>query len=136
MAKPKTRRVNRSLYANYLKKAEECLASASRSFAAGEWNASTINSIHSSISAIDAICVFFLGQRNAGESHDGTVALLRTIKELDPKDLNSMVNRTSRILSLKNMAEYEERLVSNSEAQKALKDADRGLQFVKSKLPK
>lgn len=136
MAKLKTRRVDRSLYVNYLKKAQECLASACRSFAASEWNASAINSIHSAISSVDAMCVFFLGQRHAGESHDGTVALLRTVKELDRKDLNSIVNRTSRILSLKNMAEYEERLVSSSEAEKALKDADRLLQFVKSKLPR
>jgi len=136
VAKIKTRRVDRSLYANYLKKTEECLASACRSFAVGEWNASAINSIHSAISSIDAMCVFFLGQRHSGDSHDGSVALLQTIKELDRKDLNAIINRTSRILSLKNMAEYEERLVSNAEAEKALKDADRLLQFVKSKLPK
>lgn len=136
MAKLRTRRVDRSLYANYLKKTEECLTSACRSFTAGEWNASAINSIHSAISSIDAMCVFFLGQRHAGDNHDSAIALLRTIKELDRKDLNSIINRTSRILSLKNMAEYEERLVSNAEAEKALKDADRLLQFVKSKLPK
>ncbi|MDI6892419.1 MAG: HEPN domain-containing protein [Actinomycetota bacterium] len=136
MAKLKTRRVERSLYVNYLKRAKECLTAARRSFDAREWNASAINSIHSAIAAIDALCVFFLGQRHAGESHDGVVELFRTIKELDRKDLNNIVNRTSRILGIKNMAEYEERLVYSSEAEKALKDAERLLRFVKTKLPK
>lgn len=136
MVKPKTRRVERSLYVNYLKKAEECLTAALRSLNAREWNASAINSIHCAIAAVDALCVFFLGQRHAGESHDGVVALLKAIKELDQKDINDIANRTGKILSTKNVAEYEEKLVSSSGAHKTFKDAERLLRLVTSQLPK
>lgn len=74
-SKYRTRDVAKALYANYLKKAEECLHAAKNSFASQEWNAAAINSIHSCISACDAFCVYFLGKRYAGDSHDDAVKL-------------------------------------------------------------
>ena len=78
--KLRTRDVTRSLYTNYLKRAEECLHAARSSFAIQEWNAATISAIHSCIAACDAICVYFLGRRHAGESHEDAVNLFKTIK--------------------------------------------------------
>jgi len=45
----RTRDVAKSLYTNYLKRAEECFHAAKNSFAIEEWNAATINAIHSCI---------------------------------------------------------------------------------------
>ena len=134
MTKFKTRRVERSSYTNYLKRAKECLNAAQRSFNAGEWNASTISAIHSVIAASDTMSVYFLGQRHAGESHEEAVKLFSTIR-LKPTEIKVNAKRISRILGIKNMAEYEERLIYRSETEKALKDAERLYQFVKSKLP-
>lgn len=131
----RTRDVTKSLYTNYLKRAEECVHAAKNSFAIQEWNASTINTIHSCIAACDAICVYFLGKRHAGESHNDAVNLFKTIKAGD-KELNTNANRIIRILSIKNMAEYEERLVYKSEAEKVLKDCERFLEYIKKQLPK
>ena len=131
----KTRDVEKSLYANYLKRAEECFHAAKTSFEAQEWNSATISAIHAVIAASDAICVYFLGKRNASESHNEAVALFKTI-ELDDKEINTNANRIAKILGIKNMAEYEERLVFRSEAEKALRDCERFLEYVKSKLPK
>lgn len=130
----RTRDVAKSLYTNYLKRAEECLHAAKNSFAIQEWNAATINTIHSSISACDAICVYFLGKRHAGESHNEAINLFKTIKVGD-EEINTNANRIIRILRIKNMAEYEERLVYRSEAEKALKDCERFLEYVKKELP-
>jgi uncharacterized protein (UPF0332 family) len=135
ISKLKTKDVEKALFANYLKRAEECFHAAKNSFSTQEWNASTISAIHSCIAACDAICIYFLGKRNAGESHDGAVSLFKTVKT-DDEELNTNANRLSRILSIKNMAEYEDRLVFRGEAEKALKDCERFLEYVKTKLPK
>ena len=133
-SKFRTRDVTKSLYTNYLKRAEECIHAAKNSFANQEWNAAAINAIHSCISACDAMCVYFLGKRHAGESHNDAVNLFKTIKMGD-KEISTNSNRIIRILSIKNMAEYEERLVHRSEAEKVLKDCERFLEYVRRKLP-
>ncbi len=130
----RTRDVAKSLYTNYLKRAEECFHAAKNSFAIQEWNAATINAIHSCIAACDAICVYFLGKRHAGETHNDAVNLFKTIKAGD-EELNTNANRIIRILRIKNMAEYEERLVYRSEAEKVLKDCERFIEYVKKQLP-
>lgn len=129
----RTRDVAKSLYTNFLKKAEECFHAATNSFNNQEWNATTINAIHSCIAACDAICVYFLGKRHAGESHENAVNLFRTIKSSD--EINTNANRILRILRVKNMAEYEERLVYKTESEKILKDCERFLEYVKKQLP-
>ncbi len=132
-AKFRTRDVSKSFYSNYLQKAEECLRAAKNSFSNQEWNSSTISAIRACISGCDAMCVYLLGKRNAGENHNDTVTLFKTIKS--DESINTNANRILRVLRVKNMAEYEERLVYRSEAEKVLKDCDRFLEFVKKSLP-
>lgn len=97
---------------------------------------SAISTIHSGIASLDALCVYYLGQRHAGQNHEDAIILFRSIRQLDREDTDSMVNRVTKILKMKNMAEYEERLVHQTEAQSILKDAERLLEAVKNKLPK
>lgn len=129
-----TKDVTKSLYINFLKRAEECFHAAKNSFVTQEWNAATINSVHSCIASCDAICVYFLGKRHAGDNHENAVKLFKTIKRGSEK-INTNANRIARILRIKNMAEYEERLVYRSEAENILKDCERFLEFVKKELP-
>ena len=131
--KHKTRDVPKSVYVNFLQKAEECLHAAQKSFDAQEWNASAINAIHCCISASDAFCVYFLGKRHSGEDHNDAAVLFKSVK--NSEDISTNANRIVRILRMKNMAEYEERLVYKAEAEKILRDSDRLLEFVKKQLP-
>ena len=131
-AKFKTRDISKSNYTNFLKRAEECLHAAQNSFQKQEWNASAINAIHSCIAASDAMCVYFLGKRHSGEDHNDAAGLFKTIK--DEEEIHTNANRIVRVLRMKNMAEYEERLVYRSEAEKILKDCERFWEFVKSRL--
>ncbi len=131
--KLKTSDVQKSLYTNYLKRAEECIHAARNSFAAQEWNAATINSIHSCVAACDAMCVYFLGKRHAGENHGDAVKLFKAT-EGNSKEKNTNANRILRIMRVKNMAEYEERLVYKSDAEKVLMDCERFFDYVKKKL--
>ena len=128
----RTRDVEKSLYINYFKRAEECLHAVKNSFNNQEWNAATISAIHSCIAACDAMCVYFLGKRQAGENHNDAVALFKTIKY--GEEINTNTNRIVRVLRIKNMAEYEERLIFKSEAEKVLKDCKRFLDYVKKQL--
>jgi len=134
-AKLSTQKVDASSAANFFKKALEFERAAAQSFARGDWNATTICAIHSCISACDALCAHALGVRHAGERHSDAVSLLRSIK---PDDESYKVNasRLRRVIDIKNMAEYEDRLVFRKEAERALKDCERFMAFVSAELPK
>lgn len=136
MEKVKISRVERSLYVNYLVRADECLSSAKHSLGVNQWNASAISAIHSGIASLDALCVYYLGQRHAGQNHEDAIALFRSLKQLSREDSDAITSRIIRILKMKNMAEYEERLVHQTEAQNILKDAERLLEAAKNNLPK
>lgn len=131
--KLKTSDVAKSLYVNYLKRAQECIHAARNSFASQEYNAATINAIHCCIAACDAMCVYLLGKRHIGENHGDAVKLFKSIKPED-QEINTNSARIIRTLSIKNMAEYEERLVYKSEAERVLKDCERFLEYVREKL--
>jgi uncharacterized protein (UPF0332 family) len=132
-SKIKTSDIDKAFYTNYLKRAEECFNAAQTSSKNQEWNSATISAIHSCISACDAMCVYFLGKRPAGQSHNDAVTLFSTIDSTD--EISTNANRLSRILGIKNMAEYEERLIFRAESEKILKDCERFLAYVKKKLP-
>ena len=132
-AKIKTCGVPRASYAIYLKRAEECCRAAEQAFSQGDWNAAVITAVHSVISSCDALCIFFLGQRNAGERHDDAVRLFKTIA-VDRDGIAAQAGRVSRVLGIKHVAEYEDRLLSRGEAEKVLKDCNRFLDFVHANL--
>ena len=136
MEKVKISRVDRNLYTNYLVRAEECLSAAKNSLSLNKRNASAISAIHSGIASLDALCVYYLGQRHAGQNHEDAIILFRSIKQLSREEIDTIANRVIKILKMKNMAEYEERLIHQTEAQNILKDAERLFEAVKNKLPK
>jgi uncharacterized protein (UPF0332 family) len=132
--KLKTRKVNKSLYSNYLKRAEECYISANVCYKNADWNAATICAIHACISACDAMCVYFLGKRHAGKNHNDAVRLFKTIS-IQSENLNQNANRLNKIINIKNLVEYEERLVYKSEAEKLVIDMERFFNYVRKELP-
>ena len=121
-AKLRTRSVERMFSKNFLKRSKECLDAACGAFEKEDWNASAINAIHCAISAGDALCVHFLGKRHAGESHNDAVKLFNSLENMCD-NIKPNANRLMRLLKMKNMAEYEERLIYKSEAEKMLRNA-------------
>jgi len=129
----RTRRVRKNLHENYLKKARENLDTAMECLRAERWNAAAINAVHCGISACDALTVFMVGVRHAGERHEDAVALLLTLNL--PRDVLSVKGQQlSRLLGIKNAAEYEERLMTQKEAAEAVRDAERFLEWVEELL--
>jgi len=92
MEKIKISKVERNLYVNYLVRAEECLSAAKNSLDLNQWNASAISAIHSGIASLDALCVYYLGQRHAGQNHEDAINLFKNIKQFGRKDIDTIAN--------------------------------------------
>ena len=70
MPKFKTRDEDKSLYINFLKKSKEFMNAAMASLERQEYNVACSNAVHTVISGTDALCVYFLGKRSSGDSHE------------------------------------------------------------------
>lgn len=69
-----------------------------------------------------------IGVRHADDRHEDAITLLQTLSL--PRDtLSSKGRQLSRLLGIKNAAEYEERLITQKEATEAVKDAERFLEW-------
>jgi hypothetical protein len=94
-----------------------------------------MNAVHCGISACDAVTVFMLGVRHAGERHEDAISLFQTVGL--PRDvLTAKSKQLSRLLGIKNVAEYEERLMGEDDAEEAVRDAERFFSWVKEFLSK
>ena len=131
----RVRHVNKSLFKNYLKKSEEFFETASQCLRNARWNAAVINAVHCGISACDALTVFMLGVRHAGERHEDAIGLLQTVN-LPREIVKTKSRQLSRLLAIKNAAEYEERLMTEKDAREAVRDAERFFTWVKEFLSK
>ena len=101
------------------------------SFNKQEYNAVVLNAIHCAISSADALTVFYKGLRHAGERHEDVISLLNT---LDIKDIQNKNRQLLNLLQLKNKAEYEEKLMTESNASDSIKNASRFFNWVKELL--
>lgn len=128
----KTRSVSRERYATYLKKAGEFLRAAEAALPAGDWDAVGLNAVHASISAADAILVYYGGVRSSGESHHDVAGLLR--QHVQDEQLGSKIQTLSKVLGYKNLAAYEDREVTEAEARDAAKLAWRFVDWVRERL--
>ena len=130
---PRTKEVPKSMYANFLKRADECFNAARYSFDNNEWTASAISAIHSTIASCDAVCIYYLGKHSSGESHNDAVTVFKSTS--NDEETANMANKIAKVLRIKNIAEYEQRLVFKSEAETIFKDCGRILEFAKKRLP-
>jgi HEPN domain-containing protein len=103
----------------YLGKAEEFLAAAEDSLGTGYTLAATSLAVHAGISACDAICGARTGQRSAGEDHQNATVLLGQAGREGSEAARVM----TRLLPLKNRAEYEPEDVPKASARRAVEQA-------------
>lgn len=129
----KTREVDKGLFANFLRKADENIVSAEKALRDKAYNAAAVSAIHSVISAADAYCVFGIGKRCASENHKDAAALIMDASH--DKGINSRIRKLfDSVIRIKHMAEYEERLVKEKEAQRAVREAVELIELVKVEL--
>jgi len=116
----------------YLRKAEQFCRTMREASEKKDWDAVALNAIHCAISANDALLGFRHGIRSAGGSHDDAALLLDQLEEGEDSRQNSV--RLRRIIRKKNLVEYEGRSLTGPEAAKIAADAERFLQWAKSKM--
>jgi hypothetical protein len=125
----RTRSVDKKTYKNYLKKAGEFHKSMQENYDCGRWNATVADAVHCEISCCDAVTSFYLGFRHAGERHLDALELLKRI-DLDKKELNNKIKHFISLVSVKNLAEYEDRLMNAKDAATDKKACDRFYSWV------
>ena len=97
-----------------------------------DWNSTAVLSIHAVISACDSVCARFLQMRHGGADHMQAVELLSNLP-FDETEIESKLKQARRMISLKNTAEYEDRLIRQSDAKEMLKNAQRLVAWAESK---
>ncbi len=117
---------------NFLTKAEDFL-DGSRKAVNDHSNAAATLAVHAVISACDAICAKFLQRKHAGADHMQAVEMLNELP-IDKEELKPKVRQASRVLSKKNVAEYEDRMIANDDAHAMIRDAERFVEWVRKKI--
>jgi len=127
-----TRKIERTKYVVYLKKAEEFYYTMLEAKNEKRWNAVGLNAIHCAISACDAVLVFHLGLRSSGDDHSDAADLLSTVSNI--QDIEQKSKTLANILSKKNLVEYEDRDFLENEAETLIKLTTKFFDWVKSKI--
>lgn len=129
----KTSHTAKSDYINYLKKAKEFFSIAQDSLIKEKWNAAGLNAIHSGISSADALLVCLHGIKSASPKHDDILKLLNSL--IRHKALGENISHLRQLIAMKNVVEYDQRLIKRDEAISLTKHAERFLVWVKSIVP-
>ena len=121
-------------YIGYLKKAADFHATMHAAFVSANWNSVGLEAVHCAISCNDAILSFFTGERSKRQDHREAAALL--VKAVGSEESKKAAEHLRKIISLKNLIEYEDRSFTKAESESMLKRVDRFYEWAKSILPK
>jgi len=118
----KTRRTPPAEAFAYLRMAEEFLAVSQRCLEEGLLKAAGLNAVHAAISAADAVCVFEVRERSSSFRHEDAAELLLGSGAPGAREKAAQLGA---VLALKNLVEYESRLLRDGEARPLVKRASR-----------
>ena len=126
-------KIEHSRFMIYLKKAKDFYQSMLRAYGEGNWHSVGLEAIHCAISSTDALLVCRGGIRSTSQSHFDTADLL--ISQLKTEDSKKNARLLVKILEMKNLVEYEDRIFTQKEAADALRHTERYFEWVKNQLP-
>lgn len=128
--------VSREFYKNYVQKATEFYDEMEDAFSRGHWNACVANAVHAAISSVDALAVQRLGKKNSAESHVEAVVLLDDIKSSDENRKSNLKYEIIELVKMKTPSEYEERLMSKADAERAVNRCKKIYSFILGEIKK
>ncbi len=111
--------VPRQFYVNHVKKAEEFYAEMEDSFQRDHWNTCVSNAVLTIISIVDAIAIQQLGKKSGSESHVESYLLMDEIRTSDEHRKSNLKYEIIELIKMKTPSQYEERLMSKGDAEKA-----------------
>lgn len=104
------------------------------SYEQGDWNSVGLTAVHCVIAANDALLAFFGGIRSISADHGDAIRLLTDTLSTDAARTHA--NQLRRVMTKKNVVEYENRLFTKQEAEAVRLHAERFLVWAESLLPK
>ncbi len=127
----RTRREDRALAPNYLRKADELRRSARENLTNQRWNAACFDAIHAGINCADAVLVLQHGLASTSPHHPDVLDLLR--RHLG-REAEVPCGILSRLIARKHVVEYESRLATEREASDAVDRADELFRWAKDRV--
>lgn len=128
----KIRKEDKRAATDYLKKAIDNYKQMLSAIESNNYNAAATLAIQCVISSADALCVFERGVRSISDDHLDVCELIESLTLPEAKERAKTLRK---IISKKNMVQYERRNIFQSEAQGIVKQASRFYHWVKSILP-
>lgn len=119
---------------NYLNKAEQFYYVMKICALDKEWDAATLNGVHSAISITDALLVWRAGIHSISSKHDDAAVLLR--QHFSKEELGNNDSRLLKILTFKNFISYQPEQMTEAKALSFVKDVERYFEWAKNKLKK
>lgn len=130
---PQTKRVDKSMAVAFWDRAQQCATAMNDALHKGHWEAAGINAVHCAISANDAVLVALRGIRPASQDHKDAVRVL--LSQFKEEDAQSAAKRLGAIISKKSRVEYEQKRMTEREAREIVLDAQRFLEWAKTRFP-
>lgn len=125
----KIKQEEKSVAADYLKKAEDNHAQMLSVLQKDNYNAVGTLAIQCAISSADAICVYEKSARSISQDHFDVCDLVRSIPLSEAGEKS---NQLRRIIAKKNLIQYERRSIWRAEAEEIAKITTRFYQWVAS----
>ena len=129
----KIREESKSAAGDYLKKAADNYDQMLAAFHAANWNAAATLAVQCAISSADAICVHEKGVRSISQDHLDVCDL---VAKLLIEGAGEKAKQLRKIITRKNMVQYECRSVHKSDADEMVKITTRVYQWVREKVGK
>ncbi len=125
------RPVGKEKFRAYFHKAEEFYSLMKRSMDDEKWNGASLCAVHCAISSFDALTVYHLGVRSAGQRHEDVVKLVRQTGIAGSEE---KIKQFLDVVRLKNLVEYDADEPSEGESRRACLQSERLFLWVKSNL--
>ena len=114
----------------YLSKALEFLLASKEAMKDGRFNSAGLLAVHSAISSADSLLGHQAGYRSTSPDHKVAADLLKD-QNIGSTDSSNQIRRFERILSKKNLVQYEARKITQKEASYLVEQAERFLDWVR-----
>ncbi|OIO73367.1 MAG: hypothetical protein AUJ85_08215 [Elusimicrobia bacterium CG1_02_37_114] len=125
--------VEHAKYIAYWKKAQDFYNSMSMAYGNKNWHSVGLESVRCAISATDALLVYKKGMRCSSQDHRDLADFL--IDQFNNNDARKYSDTLVKIISMKNIIEYEDRIFTEKEASEIFKRTERYYNWVKSQIP-
>ena len=124
--------VDKSEFRDFLAKAKVFASMMDLSLEAGKCNSAGLQAVHAVISASDAVIVYYGGVRSIELDHREFVGLLH---DIIGEAAVTAGRHVSRVIAKKNLIEYEQRSITQTDSGEMVEHAKRFLEWVIGLLP-